>query len=95
MTLIEYATEVDKQDKLQKKYWKTHDTADLENSKDQEKKVRQLTYEILSPSLFQSSEDEKERIIGKVKEYLEAEPRGITDEYPTFLEELTNVINEA
>lgn len=39
--------------------------------------------------------NEKERIIGKVREYLEAEPRGITDEYPTFLEELTNVINEA
>ena len=38
--------------------------------------------------------DASDEIAKRVKEYLEAEPRGITDEYPTFLQDILDIINE-
>ena len=48
MTIEEYAREVDLQDQLQQQYFHTRDRNVLQQSKAQERKVRQLTREILN-----------------------------------------------
>ena len=53
MTIEEYAREVDLQDQLQQQYFKTRDRNVLQQSKAQERKVRQLTREILNPQPVQ------------------------------------------
>lgn len=52
MTIEEYAREVGLQDQLQQQYFKTRDRNVLQQSKAQERKVRQLTREILNPHLY-------------------------------------------
>lgn len=52
MTIEEYAKEVDLQDQLQQQYFKTRDRNVLQQSKAQERKVRQLTREILNHNLY-------------------------------------------
>lgn len=61
MTIIEYATEVDRQDKLQQEYFAKkrqgiHDQDLLARSKNQEAKVRALSKQILSPEFQESTE---------------------------------------
>lgn len=55
MTIEEYAREVDLQDQLQQQYFKTRDRNVLQQSKAQERKVRQLTKEILNPQPVQQT----------------------------------------
>lgn len=55
MTIEEYAREVDLQDQLQQQYFKTRDRNVLQQSKAQERKVRQLTREILNPQPVQQT----------------------------------------
>lgn len=55
MTIEEYAKEVDLQDQLQQQYFKTRDRNVLQQSKAQERKVRQLTREILNPQPVQQT----------------------------------------
>lgn len=61
MTIIEYATEVDRQDKLQQEYFTKkrqgiHDQDLLARSKSQEAKVRAMTKQILSPDFQKPTE---------------------------------------
>lgn len=55
MTIEEYAREVDLQDQLQQQYFKTRDRNVLQQSKANERKVRQLTREILNPQPVQQT----------------------------------------
>lgn len=55
MTIEEYAREVDLQDQLQQQYFKTRDRNVLQQSKAQERKVRQITKEILNPQPVQQT----------------------------------------
>lgn len=55
MTIEEYAREVGLQDQLQQQYFKTRDRNVLQQSKAQERKVRQLTREILNPQPVQQT----------------------------------------
>lgn len=61
MTIIEYATEVDRQDKLQQEYFRKkrqgiHDQDLFTRSRNQEKKVRAMTAQILSPDFQKPTE---------------------------------------
>lgn len=61
MTIQEYAREVDRQDKLQQEYFAKkrlgfHDKDLLARSKNQEKKVRAMTAQILSPDFEKPTE---------------------------------------